>query len=179
MPICEFGGMTPCVPDDVWVAPTAILSGDVWLARGVSVWHGAVLRGDNGPISIGEGSNVQDLCLLHAALGQRTAVGRSCSIGHGALLHGCRIGDYCLIGMGAILLDGADIGRNCRIGAGTLILAGTVIPDNSLVVGQPARIIRQLSATAADEQRAEAFAYEQKWRQARSDLHRVLDRVRQ
>lgn len=178
MPIYEFGGMTPCVPDDAWVAPTAILAGDVWLARGVSIWHGAVLRADNGPILIGECSNVQDLCVLHASPGQRTAIGRSCSIGHGALLHGCHIGDFCLIGMGAILLDGAEIGRNCRIGAGALILAGTVIPENSLVVGQPARIIRQLSPAAADEQRAEAFAYEQKWRRARSELDRVLDEER-
>jgi carbonic anhydrase/acetyltransferase-like protein (isoleucine patch superfamily) len=175
MPIHEFGGVMPCVPDDAWVAPTAILSGDVWLACGASIWNGTVLRGDNGPISIGEGSNVQDLCVLHAAPGQRTAIGRGCSIGHGALLHGCRIGDFCLIGMGTILLDGADIGRNCRIGAGTLILAGTAIPENSLVVGQPARIIRQLCPDAADEQRAGAFAYEQIWRQARRDLHSIVD----
>lgn len=164
MSIVEFASISPQIPDDAWVAPTAVLTGNVWLATGVSIWYGAVLRGDNGAISIGEGSNVQDLCVLHAVPGNAAIIGKSCSIGHAALLHGCRIGDCSLIGMGAILLDGVEIGRNCLIGAATLIPAGTIIPDNAVVIGQPGRIIRLRDPREAEELRAKAHHYELQWR---------------
>ena len=164
MPTFEFGGTLPYLPEDAWVAPNAVLTGNVCLARCTSVWFGAVLRGDNGPVRVGEGSNVQDLCVLHSEPGLPVIVGRSCSIGHGAMLHGCSIGDDCLIGMGAIILDGARIGDNCIIGAGTLITRDKIIPNNSMVVGTPGRVIRQLGDQDADAQRRKASGYEAKWR---------------
>lgn len=168
--IYQFGGHTPVAPDgDAWVAPTAVLLGNVYLGRNASVWFGAVLRGDNGPIYIGEGSNVQDVCVLHSAPGYPINVGKSCSIGHSAVLHGCDIGDYCLIGIGAIILDGARIGRNCVIGAGAFIPRYKQIPDNSVVLGAPGRVVRQLDESDANEQKRRALAYEIKWRRFLED----------
>jgi carbonic anhydrase/acetyltransferase-like protein (isoleucine patch superfamily) len=176
MMIYEFGGHTPVAPDgDAWVAPTAVLLGNVCLARNASVWFGAVLRGDNGPIYIGEGSNVQDVCVLHSAPGCPINVGRSCSIGHSAVLHGCNIGDYSLIGIGAIILDGAHIGRNCVIGAGAFVPRGKRIPDNSVVLGAPGRIVRQLDESDAKDQKRRAFAYEIKWRRFMDEAVEISD----
>ena len=138
-------GKSPSVPPDAFVAPGAFLAGNVTLGSLTSIWPGASLRGDIAPIEIGEESNVQDNAVIHVATDLGTSVGRRVTIGHGAIVHACTIGDNCLIGMGAIILDGAVIGENCLIGARTLVLGGTQIPPGSMVVGSPGKIVRTLS----------------------------------
>ncbi len=130
---------------DSWVAPGASLVGKVRLDAGASVWFGAVLRGDNELIHVGEDSNVQDGSVLHTDRGWPLTIGKGVTIGHKVTLHGCTIGDHSLVGIGAVVLNGARIGRNCLIGAGALIPAGKEIPDGSLVMGVPGRVVRQLS----------------------------------
>src|SRR5512132_2476642 len=132
--------------DAFWIAPTAVVIGDVRLAHNASVWWQAVLRGDNEPISLGENANVQDGCVLHADPGFPLTIGKDVTVGHLAMLHGCTIGDNCLIGIGAVILNGAVIGRNCLIGAKALIPEGKGIPENSLVMGAPGKAVRQLEA---------------------------------
>jgi carbonic anhydrase/acetyltransferase-like protein (isoleucine patch superfamily) len=150
-------------PGRFWIAPNATIIGRVRLEPDASVWFGAVLRGDNEPITIGERSNVQDLCVLHTDPGYPAAIGRDCTIGHRAILHGCTIGDGSLVGMGAIILNGAIIGRGCLIGAGALIPENKVIPDSSLVVGAPGKVIRELDSAAAKKLIASAAGYVANW----------------
>ncbi len=142
--------VSPQVPQDgdYWVAPGAHVIGHVVLGAGVSIWFGAVLRGDNEPLVIGEGTNIQENCVLHTDMGYPLSIGRDCTIGHKAMLHGCTIGDGSLIGMGATVLNGAVIGNGCLIGAGALVTEGKQIPDGSLVMGAPGRVVRQLDAAA-------------------------------
>ncbi|WPP00861.1 gamma carbonic anhydrase family protein [Pseudomonas sp. HR96] len=128
-----------------WVAPTATLIGRVRLQANASVWFGAVLRGDNELIDIGENSNVQDGTVMHTDMGSPLTIGRNVTIGHNAMLHGCSVGDGSLIGINAVILNGATIGRNCIIGANALIAEGKHIPDGSLVVGSPGKVVRELS----------------------------------
>ena len=147
MTIYALDGVAADLPpaDSHWIAPSADVIGKVRLLADASIWFGAVLRGDNEWITIGEGSNVQDGCVLHTDLGAALTIGKNCTIGHKTILHGCTIGDNSLIGMGAIVLNHAVIGKNCLIGAGALIAEGKVIPDNSLVVGSPGKVLRTLS----------------------------------
>ena len=161
MPIYALDGVSPQFEDagDVWIAPDATVLGKVSLGRGVSIWFGAVLRGDNEAIAIGAGSNVQEHCVFHTDPGFPLTVGEGCTIGHGAILHGCTIGDNSLVGMGAIILNGARIGRNCLVGAGALVTEGKEFPDNSLIVGSPAKAVRELDAAAAEGLRASASRY--------------------
>ncbi|MCQ4272606.1 gamma carbonic anhydrase family protein [Pseudomonas kuykendallii] len=128
-----------------WVAPNATLIGKVRLDAGASVWFGAVLRGDNELIHIGENSNVQDGTVMHTDAGVPLNIGKGVTIGHNAMLHGCTVGDFSLIGINAVLLNGARIGRHCIIGANTLIPEGKEIPDGSLVMGSPGKVVRELS----------------------------------
>nr|WP_272891534.1 gamma carbonic anhydrase family protein [Stutzerimonas stutzeri] len=132
-----------------WVAPNATLVGKIRLDAGASVWFGAVLRGDNELIHIGENSNVQDGSVMHTDMGHPLTLGTGVTVGHNAMLHGCTVGDYSLIGINAVVLNGAKIGRHCIIGANTLIAEGKEIPDGSLVVGSPGKVVRELS----DEQK--------------------------
>lgn len=148
MTIYALDGDTPEVDDSAWIAPDANLIGKVRVERDASVWFGTTIRGDNEPIAVGQGSNVQENCVLHTDMGYPLVIGMNCTIGHKAMLHGCRIGDGSLIGMGATVLNGAMIGKNCLIGAGSLITEGKDIPDGSLVVGAPGRVIRQLDEDA-------------------------------
>src|SRR5215467_344892 len=150
MPIYELDGVAPDFPGDgnYWVADDAVVIGKVRLKRDASVWFGAVLRGDNEWIEIGERTNIQDNCTLHTDPGFPLTVGSGCTIGHNAILHGCSIGKNTLIGMGAIVLNGAKIGDNCVVGAGALVAERVVISDNSVVVGMPARKIRDTDETA-------------------------------
>lgn len=129
--------------DNYYVADNAAVIGDVTLKTGSSVWFGSTVRGDNDPIVIGEGTNVQDGCVLHADPGFPLTLGNHVSIGHMVMLHGCTIGDGTLVGIGSIILNGAVIGKNCLIGANSMITEGKVIPDNSVVMGSPGKIIRQ------------------------------------
>ena len=130
--------------DSVWIAPDAHVIGDIRIGRDVGIWFGVVLRGDNEPIVLGEGTNVQEHTVMHTDIGFPINVGKGCTIGHRAMLHGCTVGDNTLIGMGAIVLNGARIGNNCLVGAGALVTEGKEFPDNSLIVGSPARAVRQL-----------------------------------
>lgn len=145
MPIYRLGDKEPRLDATVWVAPDAVVIGDVTLEEGVSIWWKAVLRGDNDPIVIKAGSNIQDCSVLHTDEGVPLTVGRDVTVGHNVILHGCTIGDGTLIGMGSIILNGAVIGEHCLIGAGTLIPEGKVIPNRSLVLGSPARVVQELS----------------------------------
>jgi carbonic anhydrase/acetyltransferase-like protein (isoleucine patch superfamily) len=131
---------------DYWIAPNAVVIGSVVLEPDVSVWFGAVVRGDDDTITIGESSQLQDGCVVHVDHGFPVSIGRGVSVGHMAMLHGCTIGDGSLIGIKAVILNGAKIGRNCLIGANALIGEGKEIPDGSLVVGTPGKVVRQLSA---------------------------------
>ncbi len=150
MPIYKLEGHSPNLAgesnpnDKCWVAPCATLVGKVELHLDANIWFGAVLRGDNEMITIGEGSNVQELTMMHTDMGFPLTVGANCTIGHKAIIHGCTIGDNTLIGMGAIIMNGAIIGKNCLIGAGALIAEGKEIADGSLVVGAPCRVVRKL-----------------------------------
>ena len=146
-----------------WIAPDAAVIGRVRLERHASVWFGAVLRGDNELILIGENSNVQDGSVLHTDMGAPLSIGRNCTIGHKAILHGCTIGDNSLIGMGATILNHARIGRNCLIGANALITEGKVIPDNSLVMGAPGKVVRVLDEEAAARLPLSAESYVRNW----------------
>ncbi|MBD7978087.1 gamma carbonic anhydrase family protein [Serpens gallinarum] len=128
-----------------WIAPNATLVGKVRLERGASVWFNCVLRGDNELIQIGENSNVQDGSVMHTDMGYPLTLGTGVTVGHKAMLHGCTVGDYSLIGINAVILNGAKIGRYCLIGANTLIPEGKVIPDGSLVMGSPGKVIRELT----------------------------------
>ncbi len=166
MPLSALDGVSPELPDDgeYWIAASADVIGRVRLLAGASVWFGAVLRGDNEWITVGQGSNVQDGCVLHTDPGAPLTIGTNCTIGHKAILHGCEIGDNSLIGMGAIVLNHAKIGRNCLIGAGAFIPEGKTIPDNSLVVGQPGKIIRVLDEEAAAKLTLSAEGYQKNWK---------------
>ncbi|WP_306417941.1 gamma carbonic anhydrase family protein [Roseinatronobacter sp. S2] len=146
----ELDGQRPDVPEDgdFWVAPGAHVIGNVVLGQGVSIWFGCTLRGDNEPIVLGAGTNVQENCILHTDMGYPLSIGAQCTIGHKAILHGCTIGDGSLIGMGATVLNGAVIGKGCLIGAGALVTEGKEIPDGSLVMGAPGRVVRQLDEAA-------------------------------
>ena len=130
---------------DSWIAPNATLVGKVRLESGASVWFGAVLRGDNEQIHIGENSNVQDGTVMHTDMGYPLTIGKGVTIGHNVMLHGCSVGDYSLIGINAVVLNGAKIGKYCLIGANTLIPEGKEIPDGSLVMGSPGKVVRELT----------------------------------
>jgi carbonic anhydrase/acetyltransferase-like protein (isoleucine patch superfamily) len=166
MPLYTLDGVSPELPPEgqYWIAPSADIIGRVRVLNNASIWFGAVLRGDNEWIIIGQGSNIQDGCVLHTDMGAPLTIGTNCTIGHKAILHGCEIGDNSLIGMGAIVLNHAKIGRNCLIGAGALIPEGKVIPDNSLVVGQPGKIIRTLDDEAAGKLTLSAEGYQHNWK---------------
>jgi len=162
-------------PEDAWVAPDAAVVGDVEIAAGVGIWFGAVLRGDRERIEVGANSNIQDLSVLHTDPGFPLVVGQGCTIGHRAILHGCTIGPNSLVGMGAVILNGARIGANCLVGAGALVPEGREVPDGSLVVGMPARVVRALSAEEIANNRASAAHYVSNWRMFRAELVPVGD----
>lgn len=172
MPLYALEGISPEVPapDAYWVAPDASVIGKVRLSTGVGVWFGAVLRGDNEPIDIGPDTNLQEHVMVHTDPGFPVRVGAGCTIGHRALLHGCTIGDNTLVGMGAIVLNGAVIGRDCLIGAGALVTEGKEIPDGSLVVGTPAKVIRSLDEAAIGRLRRSALNYVANWMRFRAGL---------
>jgi carbonic anhydrase/acetyltransferase-like protein (isoleucine patch superfamily) len=146
MSLYQLDGAAPEIAASAWVAPDASLIGKIRLLDDASVWFAAVLRGDNEWIEVGKGSNVQDGCVLHTDMGAPLVIGQGCTIGHRAILHGCVIGDYSLVGMGAVILNHAKIGSGCLIGAHALIPEGKVIPDGSLVIGAPGKVARVLTA---------------------------------
>jgi carbonic anhydrase/acetyltransferase-like protein (isoleucine patch superfamily) len=175
MAIYELDGQGPELPQDgrYWIAENATLIGRVRLKRDSSVWFGAVLRGDNEWIELGERSQIQDNATLHTDPGFPMVIGASCVIGHNVILHGCMIGDNSLVGMGAILLNGSKIGQNCLVGAGALITEGKTFPDNSLIVGAPARAVRTLDESARKMIAAGADIYVNRWQQYAKGLRRI------
>lgn len=173
MPIYALGEHAPHLPagNRVWAAPDAQIVGNVRLARDTSVWFGAVLRGDNEIIEIGERSNVQDGAILHTDPGFPLLVGEDCTVGHRAILHGCVIRDGCLIGMGAIVMNGAEIGEASLIGAGALITEGKIFPPRSLVLGAPAKLVRSLTDEEVDRLKGSAARYVANARRYRSEFN--------
>ncbi len=175
MPLYSLEGRRPQLPPEghYWIAPDATVIGDVRLGTDVGVWFGAVLRGDNEPIVVGARTNIQEHCTLHTDIGSPLEIGEDCTVGHNAILHGCRIGDGSLIGMGAVVLNGARIGRGCLIGAGALVTEDKVFPDHSLIIGAPAKATRTLDSAATEALRGSAEHYVEKWRRFASGLKRV------
>jgi carbonic anhydrase/acetyltransferase-like protein (isoleucine patch superfamily) len=146
MALYELDGATPQVAVTAWVADSAQVMGNVMLAEGASVWFGTVVRGDTETIHIGRNSNIQDASVLHADIGQPLTVGDNVTVGHKVMLHGCTIGDGSLIGIGAVVLNGAKIGKHCLVGAGALVTEGKEFPDGWMILGSPAKAVRQLSS---------------------------------
>jgi carbonic anhydrase/acetyltransferase-like protein (isoleucine patch superfamily) len=175
MAIFELDGQAPELPADgrYWIADSAAVIGRVRLKSNTSVWFGAVLRGDNEWIELGERSQIQDNATLHTDPGFPVTIGEDCVIGHNVVLHGCTIGRNSLIGMGAIVLNGGRIGRNCLVGAGALVTEGKEFPDNSLIVGAPARVIRNVDEAAAQGIRNGADIYVRRWQQYAKGLKRI------
>lgn len=173
MTVYALGDATPDLHPDTWIAPDANVIGKVVLEAGASIWFGSTLRGDNEEIRIGAGSNVQENCVMHTDMGFPLSVGTNCTIGHKVMLHGCTIGDNSLIGMGATILNGAKIGKNCLIGAGALITEGKVIPDGSLVMGAPGKVVRDLNEAAIKGLTGAALHYQDNMRRFRDQLKKV------
>lgn len=174
MTVYALNDLVPKIDTTAWVAPDANVIGSVHLQAAVSVWFGATMRGDNEPIVVGEGGNVQEDVVMHTDPGFPLTIGPGCTIGHKAMLHGCTLGENTLIGMGATVLNGAKIGRNCLIGACALVTEGKEIPDGSLVMGAPGKVIRPLDEAAINGLRASAIHYQKRAETFRSGL-RVLD----
>ncbi|WP_083098598.1 gamma carbonic anhydrase family protein [Pseudophaeobacter leonis] len=173
MTIYALGAHQPQLHIDTWVAPDANLIGQVVLEAGASVWFGCTLRADHEEIRICEGSNVQENVVMHVDAGFALTVGKNCTIGHKVMLHGCTIGENSLIGMGATVLNGAKIGKNCLIGAGALITENKVIPDNSLVMGAPGKVVREVSEAQVQVLTLSAVHYQENMRRFRDEMREV------
>src|SRR5262245_27865912 len=175
MAIFELDGEVPELPADgrYWIAESAIVIGRVRLKADASVWFNSVLRGDNEWIELGERSQIQDNAMLHTDLGFPLKIGDNCVIGHNVVLHGCVIGANSLIGMGAVVLNGARIGRNCLLGAGALVTEGKEFPDDSLILGAPARAVRKVDEAARAAITRGANIYVRRWQQYAKGLRRI------
>ncbi|WP_280189757.1 gamma carbonic anhydrase family protein [Delftia sp. PS-11] len=173
MAIYELDGVAPEVAASAWVADSAQVMGNVRLAEDASIWFGAVVRGDCESITVGEGSNIQDASVLHADLGKPLVVGRHVTVGHQVMLHGCTIGDESLIGIGAVVLNGAKIGRNCLVGAGALVTEGKEFPDGSMIIGSPAKAVRQLTPEQIEGLRRSAAHYIDNARRFKTGLRKL------
>jgi carbonic anhydrase/acetyltransferase-like protein (isoleucine patch superfamily) len=175
MPIYSLDGVEPIVPPAgrFWIAPDAHVIGRVRLGLDVGVWFGTVIRGDNELIDIGERTNVQEGCMFHTDPGFPIVIGAGCTIGHHAMLHGCTIAENSLVGMGATVLNGARIGANCIVGAHALVTEGKTFPDNSLIVGAPAKVMRTLDGEAAERLRKTALHYVENFNRFAKGLKRL------
>ena len=158
--IYELDGVRPQIDPTAWIAPTAVLIGNVIVGARANIWFGAVLRGDNEPIVVGPDSNIQDGSVLHTDMGYPLTLVKDVTVGHQAMLHGCTIGEGSLIGIQAVVLNGAKIGKNCLVGAGALVTEGKEFPDNSLIIGSPAKVARTLTdeQVAALKQSADSYS---------------------
>jgi carbonic anhydrase/acetyltransferase-like protein (isoleucine patch superfamily) len=175
MPIYALEGREPVLPPPgrFWIAPTATLIGDVVLHEDVGIWFGAVLRGDNERLTIGARSNIQEGVTLHTDDGFPCTVGEDCTVGHNAILHSCVIGNRTLIGMGAIVLNGAKIGNNCLVGAGALVTENKSFPDGWLIVGSPAKAVRELDEKTIAALQSSSDRYVANWRRYATGLREV------
>lgn len=173
MALYELDGTAPQVAPSAWVADSAEVMGSVVLHEDSSIWFGAVLRGDCESITIGAGSNIQDASVLHADYGKPLVVGERVTVGHQVMLHGCSIGDESLIGIGAVVLNGAKIGKHCLVGAGSLVTEGKEFPDGSMIMGSPAKVVRQLSPEQIEGLRQSALHYIENSRRFRASLRKI------
>ena len=173
MAIYAIDGVAPHIAATAWEADSAQVMGQVELGEGASVWFGAVVRGDTDRITIGAGSNIQDASVLHADAGQPLLVGERVTVGHQVVLHGCTIGDESLIGIGAVVLNGAKIGKNCLVGAGALVTEGKEFPDGSMILGSPAKAVRQLTPAQIEGLRQSARHYTDNARRFRDGLQKI------
>ena len=173
MALYELDGVAPQLAPGAWVAENAQVIGNVKMGEDSSVWFGAVARGDTETITIGRKSNVQDLSVLHADIGSPLTIGENVTVGHQVMLHGCTIGDNSLIGIQAVILNNARIGRNCIVGAGSVVTEGKEFPDNSLIIGAPAKVVRTLDEAAAAKLRQSAEHYVDNARRFASGLKRI------
>ena len=181
MNLWALSGIRPTLPPagEFWVAPNAVVVGRVELRRNSSIWWGAVLRGDNDPITVGEGTNIQDHSVLHTDDRVPLTIGAGVTVGHRAMLHGCTVGDNSLIGIGAVVLNRAVIGRDCLIGAGSLITEGKAIPDRSLVMGAPGKVVRELTDPEVQMLQLSALHYVENWKRYARDLRASTGEIAQ
>ena len=173
MAVYELDGTQPRVADSAWVADSAQVMGNVVLGEDSSVWFGTVIRGDTETITVGRGSNIQDASVLHADIGKPLTIGDNVTVGHQVMLHGCTIGDESLIGIGAIVLNGAKIGRHCLVGAGALVTEGKEFPDGSMIIGSPAKAVRQLTPEQIEGLKLSAQHYMDNARRFRVGLKKL------
>jgi carbonic anhydrase/acetyltransferase-like protein (isoleucine patch superfamily) len=173
MAIYSIENLTPNIAATAWVADSADVMGNVTLADNVSIWFGAVLRGDTSTITIGENSNVQDNSVLHADEGMPLTIGANVTVGHQVMLHGCTIGDGSLIGIGAVVLNGAVIGKGCLVGAGALVTEGKSFPDGSMIIGSPAKAVKELSAEQVARLKFSAEHYVENAARYRTSLKQI------
>jgi carbonic anhydrase/acetyltransferase-like protein (isoleucine patch superfamily) len=173
MAIYQLDDHTPDIHPSAWIEDSAHVMGAVSLHANTSVWFNAVIRGDTETITIGEGSNVQDLAVIHADNGKPVRVGKHVTVGHKVMLHGCTIGDESLIGIGAIVLNGAKIGKNCLVGAGSLVTEGKEFPDGSMIMGTPAKVVRSLTPEQMEGLRLSAKHYIDNAQRFKSELHKI------
>ena len=173
MAVYELDGTQPRVADSAWVADSAQVMGNVVLGEDSSVWFGTVIRGDTETITVGRGSNIQDASVLHADIGKPLTIGDNVTVGHQVMLHGCTIGDESLIGIGAIVLNGAKIGRHCLVGAGALVTEGKAFPDGSMIIGSPAKAVRQLTPEQIEGLKLSAQHYMDNARRFRAGLKKL------
>jgi carbonic anhydrase/acetyltransferase-like protein (isoleucine patch superfamily) len=175
MALYELDGIAPQVADSAWVADSAQVIGNIVLGENASVWFGAVLRGDNEALTIGRDTNVQDGAVLHSDMGSPLTLGEGVTIGHQVMLHGCTVGDNSLIGIQAVILNNARIGRNSIVGAGAVVTEGKEFPDNSLIIGAPARVVRTLDEAAATKLRQSAAHYVETAHRYAKGLRKISD----
>ena len=174
MAVYALGEVSPRIAESAWVADSAHVIGNVELAQDVSIWFGAVLRGDNDePLRIGRGSNIQDGSVLHSDQGQPLTIGANVTVGHMVMLHGCSIGDDSLVGIGAVVLNGARIGSHCLVGAGALVTEGKEFPDGSMIIGSPAKVVRDLTPEQIEGLRMSALGYVDNARRFKDTLKRI------
>ena len=173
MAVYQLDAHIPQIAPTAWVADSAQVMGAVTLHADASVWFGATVRGDTEHIDIGEGSNIQDGSVLHADHGMPLTIGKHVTVGHMVMLHGCTIGDESLIGIGAVVLNGAKIGRNCLVGAGSLVTEGKEFPDGSMIMGTPAKVVRQLSPEQIEGLRQSARHYVENARRFKAGLKKI------
>ena len=173
MAVYELDGVAPIVPDSAWIADSAQVLGDVALGEDASVWFGTVVRGDTDKITIGAGTNIQDASVLHADRGVPLVIGANVTVGHQVMLHGCTIGDETLIGIGAVVLNNAKIGKNCLVGAGSLVTEGKEFPDGSMILGSPAKVVKQLSPEQIEGLRRSARHYVENAHRFKKGLRKI------
>ena len=173
--VYELGDMKPTLPNnsDFWIAPNSFVIGNVILKEGTSVWFGTTIRGDNEIVTINSGTNIQENTILHTDLGFPIKIGKNCTIGHKAMLHGCVIEDNSLIGMGSTILNGARIPKNSLVGACSLVTEGKTFPENSLIMGSPAKVVRQLTEKEIKGITGSAQWYQENMRRFKSDVRAI------